>query len=113
MMFFCRLTLTEVIDHARSEVLYVIFWLTALGNFNDSSYSSCSTLEKSRERKIDIMFFENYDNVTQLTNQVAQADKTLKRMESQLAVNETVNEVIQNQIITLERQFWKNEMSSR
>ena len=59
------------------------------------------------------MFFENYDNVTQLTNQVAQADKTLKIMESQLAVNETVNEVIQNQIITLERQFWKNEMSSR
>ena len=59
------------------------------------------------------MFFENYDNVTQLANQVAQADKTLKRMESQLAVNETVNEVIQNQIITLERQFWKNEMSSR
>ena len=59
------------------------------------------------------MFFENYDNVTQLTNQAAQADKTLKRMESQLAVNETVNEVIQNQIITLERQFWKNEMSSR
>ena len=59
------------------------------------------------------MFFENYDNVTQMANQVAQADKTLKRMESQLAVNETVNEVIQNQIITLERQFWKNEMSSR
>ena len=59
------------------------------------------------------MFFENYDNVTQLTNQVAQADKTLKRMESQLAVNDTVNEVIQNQSITLERQFWKNEMSSR
>ena len=59
------------------------------------------------------MFFENYDIVTQLTNQVAQADKTLKRMDSQLAVNETINEVIQNQIITLERQFWKNEMSSR
>ena len=52
------------------------------------------------------MFLENHDNVTQLTNQIAQADKTLKRMESQLAVNEAVNAAFENQIIRFDRKFW-------
>ena len=58
------------------------------------------------------MFFENYaklnGNLTQLTKKLAQADKTLKIMESQLAISKSVNEAFQNRIIRLERQRWKN-----
>ena len=39
--------------------------------------------------------------------------KTLKKMESQPAVSKSVNETFQNQIISLERQFWKSEQYSR
>ena len=46
-------------------------------------------------------------------NQLAQVDKTLKRMESQLAVCKFVNEAFQNRIINLERPCWKNEQHSR
>ena len=52
------------------------------------------------------MFLENNeklnDSKTQPTNQLAQVDKTLKRMESQLAVNKSVNEAFQNRIMSLE-----------
>ena len=34
-------------------------------------------------------------------------------MESQPAVSKSVNETFQNQIISLERQFWKSEQYSR
>ena len=44
---------------------------------------------------------------------MAQVDKTLKRMESRLAVSKSINEAFQNRIISLERQCWKNEQYSR
>ena len=53
------------------------------------------TLQKPGKEELIFMFLENYEklngNVTQLTNQLAQVDKTLKRMESQLAVSKSVN----------------------
>ena len=62
------------------------------------------TLQKPGKEELISMFLENYeklnDNVTQLTNQLAQVDKTLKRMESQLAVSKSVNEAFQNLIIS-------------
>ena len=72
-----------------------------------------ANLELLGKEELVSMFFESYeklnDNVTQLTNQLAQVDKAMKRMESQLAVSNSVNEAFQNQIISLERQCWKNE----
>ena len=58
-----------------------------------------ATLEKLGKEELISMFLENYeklnDNVTQLTNQLAQIDKILKRMELQLAVSKSVNEAFQ------------------
>ena len=66
------------------------------------------------------MFLENNeklnDSKTQLTNQLTQVDKTLKRMESQLAVNKSVNGAFQNRIMSLENVIlscWKNEQYSQ
>ena len=71
-----------------------------------------ATLKNLGKNELISMFLENYEklnvNITQLENQLAQVDKTFKRMESQLAVSKSVNEAFQNRIISLERQCWKN-----
>ena len=76
-----------------------------------------ATLEKLGKEELISMFLEKYKKlnniVTQLTNQLGQVVKTLKRMESQLVVSNSVNEAFQNRIISLERQCWKNEQYSR
>ena len=57
---------------------------------------SRATLKKLGKEELISMFLENYeklnDNVTQLTNQLAQVDKTLRKMESQLAVSNSANQ---------------------
>ena len=57
---------------------------------------SGATLKKLGKEELISMFLENYeklnDNVTQLTNQLAQVDKTLRKMESQLAVINSANQ---------------------
>ena len=57
---------------------------------------SRATLKKLGKEELISMFLENYeklnDNVTQLTNQLAQVDKTLRKMESQLAVINSANQ---------------------
>ena len=76
-----------------------------------------ATLEKLGNEELISMFLENYEklngNVTQLINQLAQVDKTLKRIKSQLAVSKSVNETFQNRTVGLERQCWKNWQYSR
>ena len=68
-----------------------------------------AALEKLGKEELISMFLENYgklnDNVTQLTNLLAQVDKTLKRMESQLSVNNSVNEAFQNHL-----SVWKDSV---
>ena len=65
-----------------------------------------ATLEKLGKEELISMFFENYekwnDNLTNLTNQLAQVDKTLKRMKSLVVVSKSVNKALQSQIISLE-----------
>ena len=59
------------------------------------------------------MFLENNEK---LNDSKTQVDKTLKRMESQLAVNKSVNEAFQNRIMSLENVIlscWKNEQYSQ
>ena len=57
---------------------------------------SRATLKKLGKEELISMFLENYeklnDNVTQLTNQLAQVDKTFRKMESQLAVSNSANQ---------------------
>ena len=57
---------------------------------------SRATLKKLGKEELISMFLENYeklnDNVTQLTDQLAQVDKTLRKMESQLAVSNSANQ---------------------
>ena len=69
------------------------------------------TLEKLGKEELRSMFLNNYEklnnNVTNLTNQLAQVDKTLKRTKSQVAVSKSVNKTFQNQIISLEESVRK------
>ena len=70
-----------------------------------------ATLEKLGKEELISMFLNNYEklnnNVTNLTNQLAQVDKTLKRTKSQVAVSKSVNKAFQNQIISLEESVRK------
>ena len=65
-----------------------------------------ATLEKLGKEELISMFLNNYEklnnNLTNLTNQLAQVHKTLKRTKSQVAVIKSVNMAFQNQIISLE-----------
>ena len=65
-----------------------------------------ATLEKLGKEELISMFLNNYgklnNNLTNLTNQLAQVHKTLKRTKSQVAVIKSFNKAFQNQIISLE-----------
>ena len=65
-----------------------------------------ATLEKLGKEELISMFLNNYEklnnNLTNLTNQLAQVHKTLKRTKSQVAVIKSFNKAFQNQIISLE-----------
>ena len=70
-----------------------------------------ATLKKLGKEELRSMFLNNYEklnnNVTNLTNQLTQVDKTLKRTKSQVAVSKSVNKAFQNQIISLEESVRK------
>ena len=65
-----------------------------------------ATLEKLGKEELISMFLNNYEklnnNLTNLTNQLAQVHNTLKRTKSQVAVIKSFNKAFQNQIISLE-----------
>ena len=47
-----------------------------------------------------------------LTNQLAEVNKTLERMESQLEILKTINNTLEKPITSLETQCWRNKQYS-
>ena len=75
-----------------------------------------ANLEKTRKRRNNIyvswkLFKVKWQRNT-IDKQLTQVEKTLKRMESHLAVSRSVNETFQNWIISLGKQCWKNKQYS-
>ena len=73
--------------------------------------------EKLNEEELISLSVENDDklnsNVANLTNQLAEVNKTLERMESQLEILKTISNILEKPITSLEKQFWRNEQCSR
>ena len=77
-----------------------------------------ATLEKLGKEELISMFLENYEklnnNVTQLTNQLAETDKKFKRVESQLALRKFVNVAgLPKPNYQFGKQCWKNKHYSQ
>ena len=76
-----------------------------------------AALEKLNKEELISLFAENDDklnsNMANLTNQLAEVNKTLDRMESQLEISKTINNTLENHITTLEKQCSRNEQYSR
>ena len=76
-----------------------------------------AALEKLNKEELISLFAENDDklnsNMANLTNQLAEVNKTLERMESQLEISKTINNTLENHITTLEKQCSRNEQYSR
>ena len=76
-----------------------------------------AALEKLNEEELISLSVENDDklnsNVANLTNQLAEVNKTLERMESQLEILKTISNILEKPITSLEKQFWRNEQCSR
>ena len=51
-------------------------------------------------------------NISKLTNQLAEVDKTLKRMESQLQISQAINNGLEKRITGLGRQCWRKKQYS-
>ena len=76
-----------------------------------------AALEKLNKEELISLFAENDDklnsNMANLTNQLAEVNKTLERMESQLEISKTINNTLEKHITTLEKQCSRNEQYSR
>ena len=48
-----------------------------------------------------------------LTNQLAEVNKTLERMESQLEISKTINNTLEKHITSLGQKCWRNEQYYR
>ena len=76
-----------------------------------------AALEKLNKEELISLFAENDDklnsNMANLTNQLAEVNKILERMESQLEISKTINNTLENHITTLEKQCSRNEQYSR
>ena len=74
-------------------------------------------LEKLNKEELISFFVENDNklsgNMANLTNKLAEFNKTLERMESQLEISKTVNNTLGKRITSLEKQCWRNEQDSR
>ena len=72
-----------------------------------------AALAKLNKEELILFFLENDDklnsNIANLTNQLAEVNKTLARMESQLEMLKTINNALKKRIISLEKQCWRNE----
>ena len=76
-----------------------------------------AALEKLNKEELTSLFIENDDklksNMANLTNQLADVNKTLERMEFQLQISKTINNTVEKCITSLEKQCWRNEQYSR
>ena len=76
-----------------------------------------AALEKLNKEELISLFFENVNklniNMANLINQLAEVNKTLQRMESQLEILKTINNTLKKCITSLEKQCWRNEQNSR
>ena len=76
-----------------------------------------AALEKLNKEELTSLFIENDDklksNIANLTNQLADVNKTLERMEFQLQISKTINNTVEKCITSLEKQCWRNEQYSR
>ena len=72
-----------------------------------------AALAKLNKEELILFFLENDDklnsNIANLTNQLAEVNKTLARMESQSEMSKTINSALKKRIISLEKQCWRNE----
>ena len=72
-----------------------------------------AALAKLNKEELILFFLENDDklnsNIANLTNQLAEVNKTLARMESQSEMSKTINSALKKRIISLEKQRWRNE----
>ena len=70
-------------------------------------------LEKLNKEELISLFVENDDrlnsNMTNLTNQLVEVNKTLKRMGSQLQLLKTINNALEKGITSEEKQCRRNE----
>ena len=76
-----------------------------------------AALEKLNKEELISLFVENDDklnsNMANHTNQLAEVNKTLERMESQLEISKTINNTLEKGTTSLEKQSWRNEQYSR
>ena len=76
-----------------------------------------AALEKLNKEELTSLFIENDDklksNMANLTNQLADVNKTLERIESQLQISKTINNTVEKCITNLEKQRWRNEQYSQ
>ena len=72
-----------------------------------------AALAKLNKEELILFILENDDklnsNIANLTNQLAEVNKTLARMESQSEMSKTINSALKKRIISLEKQRWRNE----
>ena len=66
-----------------------------------------AALEKLNEKELISLFVENNDkltsNMANITNQQAEVNKTLERMESQLQLSKAINNVLEQRITSFEK----------
>ena len=66
-----------------------------------------AALEKINKEELILLFVLNDDNLNSnmanFTKQLAEVNKTLERMESQLEISKTINNTLEKRIISLER----------
>ena len=76
-----------------------------------------AALQNLNKEKLISLFVENDDrltsNMTNLTNQLPEVNKTLERMESPLEISKTINNTLEKRITSLGKQCWRNEQYSR
>ena len=76
-----------------------------------------ATLEKFNKEELISFFVENDDklnsNIANLTNQLAEVNKTLEWMESKLEILKTINNTLKKRITSLKNPCWINEQYSR
>ena len=75
-----------------------------------------AALEKLNKKESISLFVENDDklnsNTANLTNQLAEVNKTLETIESQLKISKTTNNTLEKRITSLEKQCWRKEQNS-
>ena len=72
-----------------------------------------AALENLNKEELISFLVENDDklnsNMANRTNQLAEVNKTLARVESQLEISKTINNTLEKRFTNLKKQCWRNE----